>query len=127
MSLVPLLIFIAFAFNIQSLNQKHSDHAISSRKIVVRTFTGKGASDAITNWYYIKNIYNGKCNGYYVESGTPLNNFKDVNFVQYDNRPAEFEAQMASSEKICFVDPGNLPGIIQRHRGELETYTVNKF
>ncbi len=52
-----------------------------TKKIAVHTFTGKGAHDETTNWFYIKNVVDRGFSGYYLESTSKVNDFKQVNFI----------------------------------------------
>ena len=98
-----------------------------SKKIVVRTFTGKGEHNEITSWFYIKNVADGGLSGYYFESTSNANDFKKAHFFYSKNRPQNFEQQYAAGEVIEFLDSKDLPDAALNDSSDLEvTYTSDK-
>ena len=91
------------------------------KKIAMHTFTGKGEDDKITNWFYIRTIFDGGFSGYYLESTSKVNDFKQANFIYSKIRPPEFQGQAASNEKIQFLNPNDLPDDVLKDSSNLES------
>ncbi len=113
-----LLILVVVLFI--NCRQKIVTHG-KDQKVAVHTFTGKGENDEATTWFYIKNIANGGFSGYYFESTSNLNNFKEAHFVYSKKRPAAFYGQYAIQEKVEFIKPNQLPNDILMHLSDLES------
>ena len=93
---------------------------VKIKKIAVHTFTGTGTTGKITNWFYVRNITDRGFSGYYLESASIVNDFKQANFIYSKIRPVEFEVQAASDEKLRLLNPGDLPGDLLKDSSNLE-------
>ena len=90
------------------------------KKIAMHTFTGNGENDEITNWFYIRDLADHGFSGYYLETSSQVNDFKDANFMYSKARPPEFIGQAASNEKIQFLNLNDLPRDVLKDSSNLE-------
>jgi hypothetical protein len=91
------------------------------KKVAVHTFTGKGTHNEIINWFYIRDILERGSGGYYLESTSEVNDFKQANFIYSKIRPPQFEGQAASNEKVQFLNLDDLPDDLLKHSSSLES------
>lgn len=118
--LCSLLILLFF-----SCKPKHVS-PVKVKKVAVHTFTGKGEHDEVTNWFFIKNVSDRGYSGFYLESTSKVEDFKQMHFLYSQLRPLKFEAQSTFEEKVQFLDPDDLPDSILKHLSDLESISVNQ-
>jgi hypothetical protein len=111
------IIFILLSFNCRPAVIT----PLKIKNIAVHTFTGKGEHDEITNWFYIKKVVDRGYSGYYLESTSNVNDFKQANFIYSRMRPPEFEGHAASNEKLQFLNPNDLPEDLLKDSSNLES------
>jgi len=123
---ISLLKIFLLLIIISGCRQKNNNSNKRHKQIAIHTFIGDGGNNKVTYWYYIKAINEVGHKGYYLESTDPIKNFKDANFIYYNQRPLEFKNQFISNEKIKLIDQFELPKNIQHDMSELESLSVNE-